>query len=480
MKPKKTETKDGLLAMIRNGQQMTLRQQLLLTAQLSIPAILAELSSIVMQYIDASMVGSLGADDSASIGLVSTTLWLFGGMYNAVATGFAVQVAHLIGAKQSAEARSVLRQSLVAALLFSLSLAIVGVAISGYLPIWLGGNERIVANASRYFLIFMLGMPLLMLDFLATGMLRCSGNMKVPSALNVLMCVLDVVFNFFFIFPSHHLHLLGQDWVLPGMGMGVVGAAIGTILAESVVCCLMLWYLVTRSNELRLNQERGSFRPRAACVKRAWSIGFPMGIQHVVMCSAQIAITAIVAPLGSVAIAANSFAITAESLCYMPGYGISDAATTLVGQSMGAGRRYLMRRFAYITVTLGMVVMSVMGVLLYVAAPLMMGIMSPVAEVVELGAQCLRIEAFAEPLFAAAIVCYGVFVGAGDTLTPCWMNVGSMWAVRLTLAAVLVGSLGLAGVWVAMCVELCFRGTIFLIRLFSGRWMRRQKMVANA
>lgn len=124
----------------------------------------------------------------------------------------------------------------------------------------------------------------------------------------------------------------------------------------------------------------------------------------------------IVAPLGTAAIAANAFAITAESLCYMPGYGIADAATTLVGQSKGAGRRMLTQRFARMTVSLGMVVMAFMGLVMYVAAPLMMGIMTPDPEIRELGIMALRIEAFAEPMFAASIVAYGAFIGAGDTV----------------------------------------------------------------
>ena len=466
------ESKDGLLQLIRDGRPMTLRQQLMLTAQLSVPAILAQLTSIVMQYIDASMVGSLGADDAASIGLVSTSLWLLGGVCSAVTTGFAVQVAHQLGAGKSCDARDVLRQSLVACLVFAVALSALGISVSSYVPVWLGGHPAITGKASSYFLIFTMAIPLLVFDFLGSGMLRCSGNMRVPSIINVLMCVLDVVFNFFFIFPSHTLSIGSYSCVLPGAGLGVTGAALGTVLAEGVGCLLLMYYLLFRSKEMRLTLDRGSFVPTGQCLKKAYHIGMPMGLQHVLMCSAQVAITAIVAPLGSIAIAANSFGITAESLCYMPGYGIADAATTLVGQSVGAGRRDLTRQFAHITVTLGMIIMGVMGVLLYVCAPVMMGIMTPVQEVVDLGASALRIEAFAEPLFAAAIVTYGVFVGAGDTMTPCWMNLFSMWAVRLTLALILVGSMGLLGVWTAMCIELCFRGTIFLIRLFSGRWLK--------
>ena len=184
--------------------------------------------------------------------------------------------------------------------------------------------------------------------------------------------------------------------------------------------------------------------------------------------------TVIVAPLGSFAIAANSFAITAESLCYMPGYGIADAATTLVGQSLGAKRRELTRSFAHMTVFMGMVVMGIMGVFMYLFAPQIIGLMTPVNEIRELGVMALRIEAFAEPMFAASIVAYGVFVGATDTLVPCLMNFFSIWAVRLSLAAILAPSLGLKGVWIAMCVELCFRGAIFLIRLKRERWMKKE------
>ena len=110
--------------------------------------------------------------------------------------------------------------------------------------------------------------------------------------------------------------------------------------------------------------------------------------------------------MGTFAIAANSVGIIVESLCYMPGYGISDAATTLVGQSLGAGRHELMKRFAWLSVLLGMGVMALMGVVMYVGAPMAMSLMTPVAEVRALGVEVLRREDLAEPMFAAAIVGY--------------------------------------------------------------------------
>ena len=461
-----------LLKMVQDGLPMTLGQQLKLTVQLSIPAIISQLSSILMQFIDASMVGSLGAEASASIGLVSTTTWLFAGISVACATGFYVQVSHLLGSKDTANVRSVLRQSLVMVLAFSIVVSAIGCAVSGPLPGWLGGDEAIRHDASMYFLIYMMSLPFLQLNMLSSGMLRSSGNMYTPSMLNVLMCLLDVIFNYFLIFPSRHVDLLGMDLYMPGAGLGVTGAAIGTALASMIVAGMLLYSLCVRSPELNLVQEKGSFRPTMQCFRNAVGIALPMGCERIIMCGAQIMSTVIIAPLGTVAIAANSFAITVESLCYMPGHGVSNAATTLVGQSMGARRRDLTWRFAHISVLMGMAVMTVMGIVMYVTAHGMMGIMTPDAAVQELGARILRIEAFAEPMYAASIVVYGVFVGVGDTLVPSIMNLGSIWAVRLTLAAVLAPEYGLTGVWIAMCVELCFRGAIFLVRLYRRKWLK--------
>lgn len=461
-----------LLEMIRGGQSMTLRQQITLTLLLSLPSMLAQITHILMQYIDASMVGGLGAQATASIGLVSTTIWLFWGMVSATSAGFSVQVAHSIGANDMRRARDIFRQSITATMVFCLMLATIGVAITPSLPHWLGGGDDIVADASRYFLIFVLCLPAMQIDHLCASMLRCSGNMFIPSMLNILMCVLDVLFNFLFIFPTRDLTLMGMQFTMPGAGLGVVGAALGTAVAEWITALLMAYFAIVRSPELSLIKERGSFRPTSRIIKRALHIGLPMGFQHVIMCGAQITSTMIVAPLGTFAIAANSLAVTAESICYMPGYGIGEAATTLVGQSIGAERRELTWRFSKITLALGMGIMTFMGIVMFFAAPYMMAIMTPVEEVRHLGTMALRIESFAEPMFAASIVCYGIFVGAGDTLIPAVMNLSSIWLVRISLAAILTPKLGLNGAWIAMCVELCVRGAIFLVRLKRGSWLK--------
>ena len=457
----KLKNSELLLSYIREGRTMTQREKLWLIVSLSIPSILAQISATVMFFIDASMVGHLGAKASAAIGLVETTGWLMGGLGSAANMGFSVQVAHFIGANDMEAARRVLRQSIVCCISWALVITITALCISPYLPYWLGGNEEIAHDASLYFAIFGLSGIFFQMEGLAGSMLKCSGNMKIPSMLNIGMCVMDVVFNYIFIYI---------------LGMGVMGAAVGTGLAMLVTACAMMYFLIVKSKMLSLVGRPGSFKPKEDTIRTAVKIGAPMGLQHLLMGGAYIVSTMIVAPLGTIAMAAHSLAITVESLCYMPGYGIAEAATTLVGQGIGAGQRLLTRSFARMSVALGIGVMTLMGVLMWIFAPELMALMSPVEEVIALGTQVLRIEAWAEPMFAAAIVCNGVFIGAGDTIIPAIMSLGSMWAVRLTLAATLAPKFGLKGVWTAMAIELLFRGSIFLTRLFKGNWAEKLKI----
>ncbi|WP_315582252.1 MATE family efflux transporter [Prevotella jejuni] len=458
---------DRLLTKIRSGEMMSRNEKFNLIIQLSIPSILAQVTTVLMFYIDAGMVGSLGAEPSAAIGLVEPATWLIFSLVSAVTMGFSVQVAHFIGANDFPKARAVMRHGYVFGLCFSLLMLLIAFLIGPRLPIWLGGGTDIQHDAMVYFLIFSCITPFHLIEYMSGAMLKVAGDMRRPSMMAILMCVLDVIFNYFLIFPTRTISLFGIELTMPGLGAGVAGAALGSLLAFVCVALPLAYYAIFRSPILAWKQDVERFSWRWQYIWNALKISAPMGLQYLLMNGAQLVSTMIVAPLGNVAIAAHSFAITAESLCYMPGYGISEAATTLVGQSVGADRRDLHRSFAWMTVFLGMIVMAFMGVVMYIFAPEMIGLLSPVTAIQDLGTSVLRIEAFAEPFFAAAIVAYSVCVGAGDTLKPSMINLGSMWLIRLTLAYCLASQYGLRGVWFAMAVELSLRGMMFIFYLFK-------------
>lgn len=435
-----------------------LKPQIAQVWKLSLPAILTQITTIAMQYIDSAMVGALGANASASIGLVSTTTWLINGITYALAAGFSVQVAHHIGGEEYGEARNVVRHGLLTAICLSLIICLLSLGIADPLPRWLGGKAEIRTDASLYFITFALMLPFSQLNSLCSSFLQCSGDMVTPSILNAAMCVLDVIFNMIFI-PIY----------------GVLGAGIGTALACACVSLAMMWCCCIRNPKLRLlHSEKGRFK--SDILKKAFRIGAPVAVQEIAMNGAMIASTVIIAPLGTAAIAANSFAVTAESLCYMPGYGISSAATTLVGRSYGAGDLKAAKRFGNICIGMGAAFMGLTGLLMMILCPYVFMLLTPDLAVRELATEVLRIELFAEPLFGASIVAAGALRGTGDTLVPSLMNLGSIWIVRLGLALILVDSLGLHGMWIAMAVELCVRGLLLLYRQRSSKYYTQRKV----
>lgn len=451
--------KDILLGRLRSGEPMSGREQLTLTLLLSLPAILAQLSMCLMSYIDASMVGRLGSAQAAAVGLVSTSTWILGGFCYANNSGFSVQIAHRCGARDFEGARRIFRKGLSTVLLLSVLIAVLGFSIGDALPRWLGGTPEILEDAAAYFKIYAFLLPGLQLAVFCESALIASGNLKVPSITSMAMCLLDVGFNYIFIYV---------------LGLGVKGAAIGTGLATICAGVFLLIYIFTASPELKLTGRRARIGREESreIYSRALGISWPLWLQNLVTRGAYIAATVIVAPLGTVAIAANSFAVIAEGFCYLPGYGMQDAATSLVGQSLGAGRKDMARSFAKVTIITGASMMTFLAIFMAWFAPGIMQLMSTDPEVISLGAACLRIEAGAELLYGVSIVAYGCCVGAGDTLVPSAINLLSMWVIRLGLALLLIPHLGLQGYWIAMATELSIKGIIFAFRIRGDRWMR--------
>lgn len=438
-----------LSEILKKNSSITKAQQLKYVWALSVPAMLAQISSILMQYIDAGMVGYLGENASAAIGLVAPSTWVLGSLSHAMGIGFTVQVAHAFGAGEKEKVRHLLFQSIIVCLIFFMVLAAASSSISFFLPGWLDAGEEIHQDASFYFLIFALSTPFYGFVYLFSGMLQCTGNMKFPGIMNTAMCLLDIVFNWIFIVV---------------LGFGVSGAAIGSLVSAVVVSIIMFVYTLRFSKDLNLKNFRERYLDKF-CVKKAFKYAFPIGVESAAFSGALVIVTKIIAPLGPAAIAANSFATTAESLCYMPGYGIQEAAVTLVGQSYGACRRDLIKSFSWMTIFLGMLIMSLMGVVMYFVCPWVFDFLTPVEEIRLLSVKVLRIELFAEPMFAASIVATGVLRGKGDTLVPGILNLVSLWGVRLGLSLWLVNVYGLEGIWISMAMELCFRGIVMMVRV---------------
>ena len=455
---------ERLSARMRQGETIPLRDTAGVVLMLSIPSILEQIVVTAMEYIDAAMVGHIGAEATAAIGIVSSSTWLLHGILVGLYNAFSIQIAQYLGADRQQDARGVLRQAMLFNLAAGLAAAAFGIGISGHLPGWLGADVSLQANASAYFAIWSAALPFTMAMGMYTSMLRASGDALTPGLISVLVCVLDVVFNFFLINPTRTLWGI-TVW---GAGLGVPGAALGTALATVVGGLLALCILLFREGPLCIHKP-GSWKITRACIRNLGKVGVPLAAERAALSSAQVLQVRIVSQLGTVAIAANSLGVSAEGLCYMAGYGIQGAAIALIGQAVGAHRKDMAKRFAWLCTLMGMGIMTLTGAGLFAFAPALMSIFTADAAVIALGAR----EAFAEPMFGASIVASGAMQGAGDSTSCFVLNIFSMWCIRLTLAFLLAPRFGLVGVWGAMCFELCVRGLLFLIRLARGKWLEK-------
>lgn len=459
---------EQLSARMRQGETIPSRQTAQVALALSIPSILEQLVVTAMGYIDAAMVGHIGAEATASIGIVSSSTWLLHGVLVGLYTALSIQIAQYLGADRQDDARSVLRQAMLFNVILGVGAALFGLGISPFLPGWLGADPSLRANATAYFAIWSAALPFTMAMGLYLSILRAAGNALTASLISVLVCVLDAIFNFFLINPTRTLWGI-TVW---GAGLGVPGAALGTALATVVGGLLALAILLLRAGPLCIRKP-APWKITRSCLRNLLWVGVPLAGERAAISLAQVVLVRIVAGLGTVAIAANSLAVNAEGLCYMAGYGIQSAAVTLIGQAVGANRKDMAKRFAWLCTGLGMGVMALSGVGLWIFASTLMSLFTTDAAVIALGAQVLRIEAWAEPMFGASIVASGAMQGAGDSTSCFVLNIFSMWCIRLTLAFLLAPRLGLMGVWGAMCCELSIRGLLFLIRLARGKWLEK-------
>ncbi len=457
-----------MLQRLRDGVPLGRKEKISMVLRLAFPSMLAQISYVINEYIDAAMVGALGASATAAVGLVMTSLWLLGGLSVAAVSGFSAPLAIEIGAKDERRARELFFEALVVVSSIAVVLGCIGALLYKTIPAALGGKAELLPDASAYLLISSIFLPAMALDYLCAASLQCLGDMKTPSVISSLTCVFDICFNFILIYEPRVYDVFGVKIPVFGFGMGVRGAALGTGLAYLASASWLFFAAVRKGSSLRFRKGEG-YKIRKSDLLKAVRISVPVAVENVLVQGAQVVSTRIISPGGTLQIAANSIAVTAEGLCYMPGFGVRDSAAALVGQSIGAGRTKEAVSFGKLTVALGMLIQGGFGVVMYLMAPEIASLLTPDQQVVALAARCMRVVAFAEPLYAAAIVGAGVFRGAEDTLVPSLLDFCSLWAVRIPLALYLASLWGVVGFWTAMSLELYVRGGIFLARLFSGR-----------
>ena len=436
---------------------------------LALPAILELLLTTFAQYVDMAMVGKIGADASAAVGLTTPLIWLVNAPQYALGLALQSYVAFNIGKNDRQQTAELADKALVLTLILGLGEGLLFCLAAPFIPGWMGADTAIQGVAGRYFLIISIPMLFRTADVVFGSMLRGTRDMKTPMRINFLMNLANIVLNFLLIYPTRNRTILGLSVVLPGAGMGVVGAGIATAVAY-VIGGVLMFLAIKRNSYLKSIKTRKtfSFRDTKDVLRKA----LPIALNRVGVSLGHVAFTGLVTGLGTIPLAAHSIALTAEEVFYVPGYGMQSVASTLTGNALGENDQVKLRKNAENLLILSVLVLGLLCVLLFFGAEWVMGLFTPDAAVRVLGAKVLRIVSVSEPIFAVFIILEGVFNGAGYTEKPFYIGILCMWGIRIlgTYLCVHVFHLGLQAVWAMMVADNVIRAVLLVVLYRRGNW----------
>lgn len=441
------------------------------------PTLLEQMLQTLVQYIDAAMVGRIGADATATVGMSTSVTWLVNGPLFAMGIGFMAFISRCMGAKSYKDVKRASVQSVLVTMVAGVVVGVLTLLISPVLPVWMGVEEKIRHDASLYFAIICLPMLFRSVIIIFGAVLRAVGDTKTPMLVNVCMNIVNIILNYIIIYDTRMIQIAGKNVKMFGFGYGAVGAGIGTAVSFVVGGILMT---IALYKNFYVSPKGCKIRPERTILAPCIRVGLPVAMERMATCLGHVVFASLVTGLGTVAFAAHSIALTVEQAFYIPGYGMQTASATLAGNAIGANDQRRLQALTRMLITMILVVMTASGALLFLFAPQLLSIFTKEHEVIALGTVVLRMVAVSEPMFGVLVILEGIFNGVGDTVKPFYYALFSMWGVRvfLTFLCVHVFHLGLYAVWGCMIANNVCLGSLFIIRYFRGEWNPLRKEIS--
>lgn len=439
------------------------------------PTVLEQLMQTAVQYIDTAMVGSLGKQATAAVGSTGTVSWLVGSTVSAIGVGFLAYISQAMGAGQRENAKKASGQAVTAVIIVGILFTALTTLLSGMVPVWMQVDENIKEMASRYFLILYSPMLFRTASIIFGTVLRSVGDTKSPMVAGIFVNVINIVLNFFLIYPTREFSAFGNNYIVYGMGWGIEGAAAASAIAYTVggiIITVTLW----RHREISPKGQK--LRPDITVLKPCLRVALPNMFQRFATSLGYVAFASMINSLGETATAAHTIANTVESAFYIPGYGMQTAAATLSGNACGAKDKDRLSNLAKAAIPLVIILMILSGGLLFLFAPQLMGLFSDDTEVIGLGVTVLRMVAVSEPFYGVPIVVEGIMQGAGKTVTPFIFNALGMWCVRIvgTFICTQLLGFGLVAAWACMIGHNVLLFVLFIVHYAAGRWKPKYMM----
>ena len=426
---------------------------------LAIPMVMEMCMESLFAVVDVFFVARLGADAVATVGLTESMLAIVYTVAIALCIGATATVARRIGEKDPEGAAQAAVQVIALGVIVSTLMGIFGALNARRLLAFMGAEPALLGYNARFTMIMLGGNAAIMLIFLQNAIFRGAGDATV--AMRVLWL-------------ANGINLVLDPCLIFGLGpfpeLGVVGAAVATTTGRSVAVLVQLWVLTSGHSRIHIQRHHLRLEPRVM-----WNMCRLSGtglLQVLLQTTSWIGLVRVISMFGSSALAGYTIGIRTILFALLPSWGLGNAAATMVGQALGAGKPDRAEKAVWTAGFYNMLFLGTIGALFVVLAPQIVGIYTSDPEIARHAVNCLRIVACGYVFYAYGMVLTQSFNGAGDTWTPTWINFGCFWLWEIPLAYVLAlqWEMGPPGVYIAVTVAFSTVAVVSAVLFRKGRW----------
>ena len=430
---------------------------------LLVPLVIEQVLTALMGVADTFMVANVGEAAISGVSLVDSVNMLVTYFFVALAAGGTIVCAQYIGQESLDRANQASRQVMAAVLGLSLTFSVILIPLRmPLLRLIFGSVESAVMDAAGvYFLVTALSYPFLGLYSTSAALYRATGESKLPMLVALAADIMNIVGNAVLIFAFH---------------MGVLGAAIATLVSRVFSAAVMLYYQTRPGQAITLDKPL-SYRPDLAMIRRILRVGLPSAVENGMFQFGKLVVQATVSVLGTTAIAAQAIVVTLESFGVLPGQAIGIGLVTVAGQCMGRGRPDEARQYMLRFTKISTLVVIGTGTLVSIAAPIVTQLTGLSQEGIRLACQLTWfVSVLRVLLWPAAFTLPNGLRAAGDVSYTMWTSTGTMWIFRVAMSWYLCRytPIGLWGVWIGWCTDWLVRAICYATRFLSGRWQTKK------
>lgn len=429
---------------------------------LSVPMVLEMAMESVFAVVDIYFVSHLGSSAAATVGLTESMLTLIYALALGLAMGTTAMVARRIGEKNPREAADTAVQAILVGIVASIPVSIAGIFWSKHLLAWMGADGWILEHGYRYTQWMLGGNAVIMLIFIMNAIFRGAGDAAIAMRVLWIANAINIVLG-----PS-----LIRGWG-PFPELGIEGAGIATTIGRGTGVAIQFFVLFRGGRHIKVARDQLSIH--ASIMLRLIRVSLGGIGQFIIATSSWIGLVRIMSEFGSTALAGYTIAVRIIVFTFMPAWGLSNAAATLVGQNLGAKKPERAERSAWLTGWANMAFMALVAVFYITCNEQLIRIFSQDPGVVSVGADCLRIVSYGYVLYAWELVMIQAFNGAGDTMTPTRINLVCFWLIEIPVAYVLAmkTSVGAHGVYWSIVIAESIAGLVAIHLFRRGKWKTR-------